>query len=212
MDFKEAIQDYAEEPLTKQVILHLLKDYKRPYDKINELVKQKVLTPVKRGIYIPGDELKIAGPAPFLLANHISGPSYVSMEAALSHWGLIPERVYEITSMTTEESKIYRTPAGRYSYRHLPLPYYSFGIRRVELTERQAVLMASPEKALCDKIATTSGVLLRSIRQTKEFLLEDLRMEEDDLQKFDTATISSWLTNAPKKESLGMLVKTLNTL
>lgn len=212
MGFNEAIRDYAEEPITRQIILDLLKDYKRPYDKINELVKQKILTPVKRGIYIPGDELKIAGPEPFLLANHILGPSYVSMEAALSHWGLIPERVYEITSMTTADSKIYRTPAGRFSYRHLPLPYYSFGIRRVELTERQAVLMASPEKALCDKIVATSGILLRSTRQTKEFLLEDLRMEEDDLQKMDTAAISSWLKNTPKKESLGMLVKTLNNL
>jgi len=212
MEFIEAIQDYSEEPLTRQVILHLLEDYKRPYDKINELVKQKILTPVKRGIYVPGDRLRIAGPAPFLLANHILGPSYVSMEAALSHWGLIPERVYETTSMTTAESKTYKTPAGRFSYRHLPLPYYAFGIRRVQLTTKQSILMASPEKALCDKIVATPGVLLRSTKQVKELLFDDLRIEEDAIRKLNTAEINSWLTDAPKKESLHMLVKTIETL
>jgi hypothetical protein len=134
------------------------------------------------------------------------------METALSHWHLIPERVYETTSMTTEESKVYKTPVGRFSYHHLPLPYYSFGIRRIELTKKQSVLIASPEKALCDKIVATSGVLLRSVKQTKEFLLDDLRIEEDELRKLNTVEINTWLTDAPKKESLHMLVKTLSAL
>ena len=52
MDFKNAIKNYAEQPIPKQVVMDLLKDYKRPYDKINELVKQGILIVVKRGIYI----------------------------------------------------------------------------------------------------------------------------------------------------------------
>jgi len=86
------------------------------------------------------------------------------MESALSHWGLIPERVYEISSVTTQNSKIYKTSVGRFSYIHVPLPYYSFGIQQVELTKKQRVMMATPEKALCDKIITTPGILLRSIK------------------------------------------------
>ena len=86
MSFRETIRQYAEEPLTKTVILDLLKDYKRPYDKINELIKQQLLTPVKRGLYVAGPALDITKPEPFLLANHILGPSYISMEAALSYW------------------------------------------------------------------------------------------------------------------------------
>ena len=82
MEFNDAIQEYAEEPITRQLILSLLRDYKRPYDKINELVKQDILTPVKRGIFVPGPRLKMAGPEPFLLANHILGPSYISRESA----------------------------------------------------------------------------------------------------------------------------------
>ena len=114
MEFRDQVSNYAGQPLTRQVLMDLLKDYKRPYDKINELVKQKLLTQIKRGVFIPGPQLKIEGPENFLLANHLWGPSYISSDSALSYWGLIPERVYEICSMSTNTSKTYKTPAGRF--------------------------------------------------------------------------------------------------
>lgn len=212
MEFLEAIQDFAEQPITKQIILDLLRDYKRPYDKITELVKQGILVLVRRGVYIPGPKLNIAKPEAFLLANHLLGPSYVSLETALSYWGLIPEKVYETSSVTTQKRAVYKTAAGRFSYIHIPLPYYAFGIQQVELTKKQRVLMATPEKALCDKIVTTSGLLLRSTKQVKELLTEDLRIEKNMLRNLDRREISNWMTDAPKKSSLGMLIKTLKEL
>lgn len=212
MDFKEALQDYAEAPLALNVILHLLKSYKRPYDKINELVKQQVLLPVKKGLFIPGAKTTITKPEPFLIANHLWGPSYVSMETALGYWGFIPERVFEISSVTVKSAKTYNTKAGRFSYFHASIPYYSFGIKNIELTKKQTIMIASPEKALCDKIVMTAGILLRSTKQVKDYLLDDLRMDEDSLQKLDTNEINCWIDSALKKESLLMLVKTLKNL
>lgn len=212
MEFRETIQNFAEQPITKQVLMAILKEYKRPYDKINELVKQGILILVKRGIYIPGPKLNIAKPHSYLLANHILGPSYVSLESALSYHGLIPERVYEISSVTTETSKTYKTPAGRFSYTHVPLPYYSFGLQQGELSKIQIALVASPEKALCDKIVTTSGILLRSIKQVIELLTDDLRIDKQALRNLNTREMSKWVIDAPKKDSLNMLIKTLNNL
>jgi hypothetical protein len=212
MTFKEAVLEYAEEPLTKQIMIDLLKEYKRPNDKINELVKKGELTTVKKGLYVAGPQITVTKPEPFLIANHLWGPSYLSLEAALSYWGLIPERVYEFSSMTTKTSKSYKTPLGRFRYFHAPLPYYSFGIKSVELTPRQVALIASPEKALCDKIITTSGILLRSSRQVREYLIDDLRIEEEMLRKLDTGAISTWIRDAPKKSSLSMLVNTITSL
>lgn len=209
MEFKESISNFAEQPITKQLLLSLLKDYKRPYDKITELVKQGVLTPLKRGIFIPGPTLNILKPETFLVANHLLGPSYISLESALSYWGMIPERVFEISSVTIQSSRIFNTAAGRFSYTHLPLPYYSFGIQQVELTKKQRVMMATPEKALCDKIITTSGILLRSKKQVMELLIDDLRIDEQMLQKLNFKNISTWIINAPKKNSLMLLIKTL---
>jgi hypothetical protein len=212
MSFAETIPPYSEHPLNKQLLLDILKDYKRPYDKIDELVKQQFLIQLKKGLYIPGPKLNISPPEPFLVANHLLGPSYVSLDSALSHWGFIPERVYEISSITTNLSRTYKTPIGRFSYTHLGLPYYSFGIKQVELTKKQTVLMASPEKAICDKIVITSGVLLRSVKQTLSLLIEDFRIDRQLLQTLDSRAIDSWLNAAPKVNSLTILVKALQSL
>jgi hypothetical protein len=212
MEFREEIQDYGGQPLTRQILLDLLKDYKRPFDKIAELVRQKVLIQVKRGIFIAGPALSIPQPEPFLLSNHLSGPSYVSLETALSHWQLIPELVYEITSVTTGRSKTYQTPIGRFSYTHLPLPYFSFGQQQLELARKQVALVASPEKALCDKIVATSGLLFRSPKQMSAWLIEDMRMNREVLGTLKTDTIGDWINQSPKKDSLQLLVKTLGQL
>jgi hypothetical protein len=192
--------------------LDLLKDYNRPNDKISELIKNEELVSVKRGLYLVGNTLDLPKPESFLVANHLRGPSYVSIESALSYFGLIPERTYEISSVTTKTSKKYRTPAGRFSYSHLPLPYYSFGIQYVEIASKQFVLIASPEKAICDKIILTSKINLRSTIQVKSFLIEDLRMDIDDLRNLNVKMIELWLDDAPKKNSLKMLINTIREL
>lgn len=212
ISFKDAIKKYEEEPLTKQVILDLLKEYKRPYDKIDELIKKGELTQLKRGLYIPGPNLALTKPENLLIANHLWGPSYVSMETALSYWGLIPERVYEISSITMRSAKKYKTPIGRFSYFRAPLPYYSFGITNIELTKKQVALIATREKALCDKIIMTSGIFLRSIKSTKEFLIDDLRIDKEQLRSLNLGKIQSWLDGAPKQSSLEMLIKTIKEL
>jgi len=212
MDFRYLAKPYINAPLTRQVMLDLLQDYKRPNDKISELVKSGELISLKKGLYVPGEKTDLASPEPFLIANHLWGPSYISFESAMSYWGLIPERVYEVGSATMKLSRKFKTPKGRFSYRYLPSPYYSFGIRSVVLLPGQVALVATPEKALCDKIVTTSGLVLRSTVQTRNFLLDDLRIDVGSLKRMDRKKIASWIVDAPKKESLKMLVKTLTEL
>ncbi len=206
------IKDFAGVPISRHLMLELLKDYASPNDKISELIKSRHLISIKRGLYITGPETDLPAPEPFLIANHLKGPSYVSLESALSYWGLIPERVHEISSVTTRTSKKYKTSVGRYTYWKLPVPYYAFGINCIELSAKQNAMIASPEKALCDKIILTSGINLRSQKQTIAFLTEDLRMDEEKLQTLNTTIIQTWLEDAPKSKSLQTLVKTLNDL
>lgn len=212
MELRKIAKGFGDAPFSRHLMLEMLRDYKRPNDKISEWIKSGELLSIRRGLYIPGPETDLPVPEPFLIANHLRGPSYVSLEAALSYWGFIPERVYEITSVTIKTAKKYNTPVGRFNFQHLPSPYYSFGMESIQLTPKQTALIASREKAVCDKVILTSGITLRSTRQTKDFLLEDLRMDESMLQKLDTTVIHSWLNDAPKKNSLEMLIKTLNEL
>jgi hypothetical protein len=212
MDYHQLLSGFSNQPITHQMLVSLLKDYKRPNDKINALKAEGVIETIKKGLYVAGPKLIASGPESSLLANHIFGPSYVSMETALSYYGLIPERVYEVSSMTTKATKEFKTPAGVFSYTHLQLPYYAFGLKSVKVAENQIAIIASPEKALCDKIVSTSGLLIRSVVQASAYLIEDLRIDESDLKGLNTALITSWLDDAPKKESLMMLVKTIQNL
>ena len=209
MNLRKKLKEYAEAPISRHLILELLSDYERPNDKISELLKSEELIAVKRGLYITGPKLDLPTPVPFLIANHLRGPSYVSLESALSYWNMIPERAYEISSVTIKTSKLYKTPVGRFSYQHLKVPYYSYGIKNIDYSPKQTMLVASPEKALCDKIVLTPKVYLRSIKQTREFLMEDLRIDSEVLSTLDTNLIGLWIKNAPKKSSLKMLIKTL---
>ena len=194
------------------MVLELLSDYQRPNDKISELLKSKDLISIRRGLYTTGPKMDLPTPEPFLIANHLRGPSYVTLESALSYWNMIPERAYEISSVTIKTSKLYKTPVGRFSYQQLKTPYYSYGIKNIEYSPKQTMLVASPEKALCDKVVLTPKIYLRSSKQTREFLMEDLRIDSEVLKTLDTKVMELWVKNAPKKSSLKMLIKTLMDL
>lgn len=212
MNFLKAIQNYLHAPISRHLLLELLKDYKRPNDKISELIKKGELIALKRGLYVPGTGLGLPIPEPFMIANHLRGPSYVTLESALSYWDLIPERVVEIISATTKTSKKYITPVGRFSYHHLPIPYYSLGVKNIELSEKQHILIASPEKAVCDKIILTAGINMRSQKQAWSFLTEDLRIDDEAISQLDGQQIQKWIEYAPKKTSLQQLVQLIKSL
>lgn len=206
------MKEYRDAPITHGLVKESLSEYNRPNDKISELIKEGDLIPLRRGLYIQRSKDDLSVPDSYLIANHLRGPSYVSMECALAYWELIPERVYEISSATLKTTKTYKTPVGRFSYFRLPSPYFSFGITNIRINERQTALMATREKAICDKIVLTSGINLRSMQQTRDFLILDLRIDESALEALDTLCIASWIPDAPKKSSLKMLVKTLENL
>ncbi|HET9053523.1 MAG TPA: hypothetical protein VFM90_05080 [Cyclobacteriaceae bacterium] len=212
MDYTAVLRPYAHQPLTHQLLVSLFKGYQRPNDKINRLVKEGWIQSVKRGLYVAGERLNSGSTEPFLLANHILGPSYVSLETALSYYGLIPERVYEVASVTTKATRTFKTGIGTFTYTRLPLPYYTYGINQVKFAKDQYALVAKPEKALCDKIITTPGLLFRSQKAGLEFLLDNMRMDESSLKKLNTTEMATWLPESPKEESLRMLVTVIKKL
>ena len=188
-------------------MLSLLKGYKRPNEKIHELISAGIIEPVNKGIYLPSIKVSQKRTEPFLLANHLRGPSYVSFDSALSYYGLIPEQVFETSSATTKASRQFDTLAVNFSYIRLPLPYYSFGIRQIQIAEMQNIMIASPEKALFDKIITTAGLKLRSKTFAGDYLLENLIIDENQLKHLDTDMMETWLVDSPKRESLTMIIK-----
>lgn len=92
--------------------------------------------------------LKDSAPSSFFIANKLYQPSYVSLETALSHYGLIPETVYTITSVTTRPTREFKTPRGVFSYQKIKRSVYAGYVPL--RTDDGTVLIAEPEKALAD--------------------------------------------------------------
>ena len=117
------------------------------------------------------------------------GPSYISFEYALAHYGLIPETVYTITCATfkKKKKKTYETMFGTFIYRDVPSDAFPLELKVVKEKE-YFYRIAEPEKALCDKLYT-----MHPMANCKELFLllsEDLRIEETELCKLDADKVS----------------------
>lgn len=146
-------------------------------EKIAKLVKRGDLIRIKRGIYCMGREYQDLAPDPIAVANMLYAPSYVSFEYALSHYGMIPERVSEVTSATIKHPKLFDTPLGRFSYTKIPSVAYSIGVDWLFDKKNGGRFIATPEKALCDKIRYDRGIGTLTQEAMREYLLHDLRLD-----------------------------------
>ena len=92
--------------------------------------------------------LKDSHPPLYSIANKLYQPSYISLESALSHYGIIPEVVYTVTSVTTKPTREFKTPKSVFSYQRIKKSVFT-GYGPVPI-EGNVVLLAEPEKALAD--------------------------------------------------------------
>lgn len=198
-------------PLDYATLVNLLKDYRFPKDKIAALEKQQQLIRIKKGLFIVAPQDGVGDVSRELIANHLYGPSYVSLESALSYHGLIPERVFRIRSVTTKRSKQYNTPIGVFDYRSVAPSYFSVGIQQKVTQNNITFLIASPEKALCDMILSTSGLRLQSVKAVKTYLEDDLRIDLFDHISWNTEIIQQCVDVGKKKNELIQLLKLLKS-
>lgn len=166
---------------------------------IGLLVQRGHVIRIKKGLYMWD---QVIDPTPYsneLIANLIYGPSCVSLEYALSFYGLIPERVATVTSITFKKSKSFETPLGVFSYEHLHHEAYAEGIR-LEINPTQSFLIATPEKALLDLIA---------LRGNPESIVDDLRIDPEELRQLDHSALQNLGSNY-KSRSVKAFLKGLS--
>lgn len=172
-------------PVSHGNLLALLGDYKRPNDKISNMVAEGVLTRVKKGLYLFNKPLGSGRISLFQVANVLNGPSYVSMYSALAFYGFIPEQVPTIESVTIKRAKNYQTPVGFFKYFAGQEDSFHLGIDYKKLNDTAAFLIASPTKALCDIIWHTPKLQLTSIDELSIFLEKDMRFDMDRISELD---------------------------
>jgi predicted transcriptional regulator of viral defense system len=160
---------------------------KKPYFTRNDLVFQSLpvydyqitlwqkkgyIQRVRNGLYVFSNRKKEVSPQEisFLLYE----PSYISLESALSHYGIIPEIVRATTSISPRTPRTFSNSFGVFSYRHIK-PELFFGYDEYETTSGK-YLYAHLEKALLDYIYLNSGKI-----QNKDDIRE-LRINGEELR------------------------------
>jgi predicted transcriptional regulator of viral defense system len=187
----------------------LYSELKRPDEKVSELEHKGLVIRIKRDLYVVSQKVHNQKISSELIANHLYGPSYISLESALAYYGLIPERVYSMRSICMKLHKQYETPIGLFEYVKVPEKYYSIGVSQEIIDDSYAFLIATPEKALCDKIITTQNLRIQSVRAMNEYLEEDLRFEMSALPSFNSEIIEECIEFGKKKTELTQLLNLL---
>jgi hypothetical protein len=187
MDIRDSVRS---EVLDYQQLVACLTGYAKPRDRIGAFLADGSLVRVRKGLYVFGERYRRTLVSREVLANLIYGPSYISLDYALSIHGLIPERVTEVTCMTAGEKRRFTTPFGVFSYRPLSLHRYAPGIDWAGEGEAR-YLLASPEKALVDKVWADARFRPTRQQDFDSYLFADLRVEEDRLAALDHGRIEA---------------------
>lgn len=175
-----------------QTLTEAMKGLSSPRDKITDMLRQGVIKRIKKGLYVFGDGYRRYPYSREVLANLVYGPSYLSLDYALAYHGLIPERVEALTSVTVSKSRRFSTPVGLFVYRQIPAHAYEVGMVRAEAGHDQAFLIASPEKALADKIVSVRSGRIASVAEMSRFLEADLRIEPSTLRPLSAERIDDF--------------------
>ena len=179
-----------------------------PNEKVRALEKDGQLIRLKRGLYVVSSEVTGKPVNACLCANHIYGPSYVSQQWALRWYGLIPERVYTMTSVTTKRSRMFENSLGRFTYEQVKPEYFAIGVNDV-VEDGVTFMMASREKALCDLILHDTYLPQQSVKGLWQYLEEDIRFDVDELATFDVSIIEACAKSGRKENILNNLIKIL---
>ena len=186
--------------LTNDILKSNLYNYSNKNNKISREIKNKKIFKIITGLY----ETDINTPS-YLLAGSIYGPSYISFEYALSYYGLIPEGVNVVTCATFDKKKKknFNTQFGFFTYRDVPVLAYPEEIILKE-EDNYSYQIATPEKALCDKLYTLKTI--KNYNELEKMLFNDLRIDIDIFKSLDIDKIN-YLSNLYHSVNVKLLAK-----
>ncbi len=147
LEFKNTVKDW---PIVSDKLLapyYANKQVMR--NQISSWVRKGLLIKLKKGIYLLNENDRLITPSNMFIANQLYTPSYVSLETAMSFYGIIPEAVADVTSVTTKKTARFRTPLGVFVYQHIK-PEAFRGFIAVKDNNGYDVFLAMPEKAIVD--------------------------------------------------------------
>jgi len=150
MKFSRLIELVGDEPVFgTEILLAGAVDPNDVRRQLSRWVKAGRLCQLRRGLYALMPPFQRVKAHPFTIANRMVRGSYVSLYSALAHYGLIPEGVPVVTSVSASRPGRWNTPLGSYEFRHIKVDLF-FAYHLEEVSPGQRAFVATPEKALLD--------------------------------------------------------------
>jgi predicted transcriptional regulator of viral defense system len=168
IDFQNQLANYL--IFSLQDVRKVIGDFS--YRQLDRWEKKSYLKKIKQGFYCFATQ-SVDRNFLFYTANRIYAPSYISLEIALKFYSLIPEEIFQITSVSTKKTVDFKTDIGNFTYRHIKPSLY-FGYRLVDFG-RQKILLADPEKAILDYL-----YLHPNLKRAADFV--EMRINSDELK------------------------------
>lgn len=157
MKFTEIVKHFRDRPFfeSREVLLLFEEPAQQVQARLSRWRHQGKLIQLRRGRYLLSEEHRRFEVADFYIANYLYRPSYVSLQSALEHYGMIPEAVGMVLSLTTLHGGEWQTPAGVFRYRSIGTARFwgyqqHSAVRPGGEARQRRFLIASPEKAVLD--------------------------------------------------------------
>lgn len=147
LDFKNKILNY---PIIFSKDITALETKKQTIrNQLKRWQDKKLILNLKRGVYILNENDRRLNPSRQFVANQLYSPSYVSLEYALSFYGFIPERVSDVTSISTKKTTRFVNSLGTFTYQHILVSAFR-GFKSLTDQSGLTYFIADPEKAMID--------------------------------------------------------------
>jgi predicted transcriptional regulator of viral defense system len=160
-------------------------------NRIYELKDKGWLIPLRRGLYYVSDisSRGFLNISPFILAGAFDRDSYISLDSALSYYGLFEQMLRTTSSVVISKSKKYIFQDNTYRYFKINKKLF-FGFKTENL-EGYYIKIAELEKVILDYLyfkndTYSIDLLLEKLRKAKSML--DFKKLFSYVQKFPTST------------------------
>jgi hypothetical protein len=154
---------------------------------VHRAAAKREIIRLKPGLFLLGPEYRKTHPHPFVIAASLHSPSHVSLESALSYHGLIPEAVYQVSSVTSVRSRRFVTPIGVFTFKRIPASHPRAGVKAVKFNDRSWAFIATPLRTIADQVYLQKQISWE--KDGLEYLTESMRIEWEDLHKISFENI-----------------------
>lgn len=176
---------------TSQDVANLFPGSKdRRYGLVKRAIADGEIIHIRRGLYCLAPKYQKKSINLYALAQRVYGPSYISLESALSWHGWIPEAVYTVTSVSFKKAKEFNTPLGVFSYNRIPQKLFYAGVERLADEAGNIFLMAKSIKALSDYV-----YVHKKDWMGLKPVVESLRVEEEEFASVTANELNSLIEN-----------------